>query len=71
MFAHPILSGRQFGSDCMSFTITALTPGIGLSSILSCIDLSLIEIGRLRVDTSFIHVELIDFYGVPVVKVSP
>ena len=54
----------------MSVTVTTLTPGIGLSPVLGCVYFSLVEISRLRVNTSLVHVKLVDFHRVTVVKVA-
>jgi hypothetical protein len=70
MLAHPVSSGGEFGSNGMPVTVTALTPGVRLSSVLGSVDFPLVKIRRLRVDSPFIHVKLINFDRVPMVEIA-
>ena len=70
MLAHPVSSGGQFGSNSMPVTVAALTPGVGLSSVLGSVNFPFVEICGLRIDSPFIHVKLIYFNRVPVVEIA-
>ncbi len=54
----------------MSITFATFSSCTTISLILSSINLSFIEIGWLWVNSSLVHVKLIDLNGIPIVEIS-